>query len=371
MFRQIALISVLFLAPAAAVAADPPTGQAPAPETAAADPVRDMLRRMAPLFEIPRVEDAKARQDEIVRRMKEVLKALDEFEQKLPKAPELTEARLMGLVASVRLATITGEAEYAAAAKAIAAKVAASDAAPEKKLLADGQTLLLAIRPPGKATSAPSDGSAEKAIEAFIDRYAATPQAADALSMAVRLAEFTGNPELLTALEKRLVEKFPDNPIARQMLRRQGKSADIGKPFKAELKTLDGKDLKLPDDLKDKVFVVDFWATWCGYCVAELPEMKKLYAEYKPKGVEFVGISLDKDPAHVAGYVKEKGMDWLHVCTGKGWDDPTFKALGLEGVPSVWVVGKDGLVVSDNARGKLEETIRKALGLEAEKKDDK
>ena len=59
MFRQIALISVLFLAPAAAVAADPPTGQAPAPETAAADPVRDMLRRMAPLFEIPRVEDAK------------------------------------------------------------------------------------------------------------------------------------------------------------------------------------------------------------------------------------------------------------------------------------------------------------------------
>ena len=68
----------------------------------------------------------------------------------------------------------------------------------------------------------------------------------------------------------------------------------VGKPFDLEFtEAISGTDISMKG-LKGKVVVVDFWATWCGPCVAEMPKMKTLYAEYKDKGVEFIGVSLDQ-----------------------------------------------------------------------------
>ena len=91
--------------------------------------------------------------------------------------------------------------------------------------------------------------------------------------------------------------------------------------------------------------------------------MKRLYAKYKPKGVEFVGISLDRagDKAKLQAFVKTHAMGWIHTYTGKEWNDPTVKKYGVSGTPSVWVVGRDGKVVSDKARGRLERILDKAL----------
>jgi thiol-disulfide isomerase/thioredoxin len=89
---------------------------------------------------------------------------------------------------------------------------------------------------------------------------------------------------------------------------------------------ISGKPIDLQKDLKGRVVVLDFWATWCGPCVAEMPHMKQLYAQYKDKGVEFIGVSLD-NPEDKGGltalkkYAKENEIGWpqYHV-QGKGGD---------------------------------------------------
>ena len=100
--------------------------------------------------------------------------------------------------------------------------------------------------------------------------------------------------------------------------------------------------------------------------------MKVLYARYKDKGVEFVGISLDKDgdKTKVAEFVKQRQMGWVHTFSGQGWGDPTARKYGVSAIPAIWVIGKDGKVVSDNARGLLAEMIEKALAAKAAGKPD-
>ena len=92
-----------------------------------------------------------------------------------------------------------------------------------------------------------------------------------------------------------------------------------------------------------------------------IPHLKSLYARYKPQGLEIVGVSLDKNATRLKSFVATNKMGWIITYSGKGWDDPTARKYGIGGIPSVWVIGKDGKVVSDNARRNLTETIEKAL----------
>ena len=128
---------------------------------------------------------------------------------------------------------------------------------------------------------------------------------------------------------------------------------------------VDGTKLSLPKDLLGKVVVIDFWATWCGPCVREVPHMKKVYAAYKDKGVEFVGISLDRSKEPLMAFIKDRDLPWIHTYSGDPGGDPTAKKYGIRGIPSIWVVGKDGKIASRNARGNLEETLDEALAAKA------
>ncbi|MCD6365883.1 MAG: TlpA family protein disulfide reductase, partial [Planctomycetes bacterium] len=119
---------------------------------------------------------------------------------------------------------------------------------------------------------------------------------------------------------------------------------------------------------------LDFWATWCAPCIRTLPHMKSTYAAYKNKDVEFVGISLDHPGKRkvLIDFVKDRGMNWIHTYSGKGWRDPTATRYGVRSIPSIWVLGKDGRVVSNNARANLRETIEQALAAKPDKdKTDK
>ena len=114
--------------------------------------------------------------------------------------------------------------------------------------------------------------------------------------------------------------------------------------------------------LKGKVVVIDFWATWCGPCIQEMPTMKKLYAEYHDKGVEFVGVSLDS-PKEEGGldelkaYVAKNEVPWPQYYQGNGWDSEFSKSWGINSIPALFVVDADGNLFSINGRGKLEEML--------------
>ena len=138
-------------------------------------------------------------------------------------------------------------------------------------------------------------------------------------------------------------------------------SAPAGAPEAAAAlsgKTLDGKTVSLADH-KGKVVLVDFWATWCDPCKAEIPELVKLQATLGPKGFVILGVSMDEEPELVAPFAKRAGINYPVLLNGgetppKGWVVP--------GLPTAYLIGRDGTVLSRQFGSK---SVDK-LGLEVE-----
>ncbi|HLX60723.1 MAG TPA: redoxin family protein [Planctomycetota bacterium] len=130
-------------------------------------------------------------------------------------------------------------------------------------------------------------------------------------------------------------------------------------------KTFDGKDFDLKS-LKGKVVLVDYWATWCGPCRAELPNVKKNYEGYHGKGFEVVGISGDRDRAALEKFLTADPLPWttIHEMENGAWKpNPSMEKYGINAYPTTLLVGKDGKVVALNARGpKLGELLKAQLG---------
>lgn len=139
-----------------------------------------------------------------------------------------------------------------------------------------------------------------------------------------------------------------------------------GNPLEVVGVTADGK----PFDWKayrGKVVLVDYWATWCGPCIKELPNVLANYKKYHSKGFEVVGISLDEDEDALKEFLKERAIPWTTLFgkdeATRGWEHPMAVKYGVMGIPTVILVGKDGKVVNLEARGeKLGELLEQLLG---------
>ena len=128
-----------------------------------------------------------------------------------------------------------------------------------------------------------------------------------------------------------------------------------------EATDLDGEPISF-EAYRGKVLLVDFWAVWCGPCVAEMPNVKKVYETYKDKGFDIIGISLDNDEQRLRDYLQENEISWRQVFSGKGWDSPVSRQYGIYSIPTMWLIDKDGKLISHKARGeKLESLIVEAL----------
>ncbi|NNE93110.1 MAG: TlpA family protein disulfide reductase [Verrucomicrobiales bacterium] len=115
-------------------------------------------------------------------------------------------------------------------------------------------------------------------------------------------------------------------------------------------------------DLKGKVVLVDFWATWCGPCIQEMPNVINAYQEYHDKGFEVVGISLDQDRAKLDAFVDQNKMPWPQYFDGKGWQNEIAGQFGIDSIPATFLIGKDGKIAATNLRGPdLERAIKEEL----------
>lgn len=151
------------------------------------------------------------------------------------------------------------------------------------------------------------------------------------------------NPKYLSAVEKEDIKKRLD--IA--------KSTWVGKPaLDFSQAGPDGKQVALKS-FRGKYVMIDFWASWCGWCRIEHPMLIKAYNKYKDKGFTLLSVSLDdaKDKEKWLAAIKKDELPWQQVCDLKGRDNEVAKLYGIKGIPQSVLVGPDGVIVAKNLRG--------------------
>jgi len=122
-----------------------------------------------------------------------------------------------------------------------------------------------------------------------------------------------------------------------------------------------GKPLSL-GDYKGKVVLVDFWATWCLPCQAQLPYLLKTYSKYHGRGFEIVGVSLDDDQQKLLTFARHVGMTWPQTCDGQGMDGKLPGQYGIYQIPNTFLLNGQGIIIGKELRGDaLELAVSNAL----------
>jgi peroxiredoxin len=106
------------------------------------------------------------------------------------------------------------------------------------------------------------------------------------------------------------------------------------------------------EDLRGKVVLIDFWASWCGPCRRENPNVVRLYNQYREKGFEILGVSLDRTKDRWVKAIADDELTWLHISDLKGWQSKYAKQYGVSSIPQTVLLDKDGRILARNLRGK-------------------
>jgi len=182
--------------------------------------------------------------------------------------------------------------------------------------------------------------------------------------MAIQALDPDKYSDLYKSLDAGLSKKFPNDKnvimfhdVVERML-----STNVGQ-FAPEisLPTPNGKEIAL-SSLKGKLVLIDFWASWCGPCRKEMPNVVKIYSKFKNKGFEIYGVSLDQDKEKWMEAITKDGINWPQVSDLKYWDNVAARIYNVQGIPYTVLIDKDGKIIAKNLRGQeLEKKIAEVL----------
>ena len=182
------------------------------------------------------------------------------------------------------------------------------------------------------------------------------------------------NSEKGIALIRQIQKDYPDTAVGRDADRiiSSIQQAQEGRKIRRALtngtqfpdfaeKDLQGNQFSVAN-YKGKLVLVDFWATWCAPCVAELPNIIKAYNKHHSNGFEVIGISLDMDEQKLRSFLKTKEIPWAQYFDGKGWQNKLAIKYGIPSIPATFLLDGDGKIIGQDLRGEaLEQALAKAL----------
>jgi thiol-disulfide isomerase/thioredoxin len=250
----------------------------------------------------------------------------------------------------------------------VALRTAAAKAAPAERVAALAAVKAEVDRLAAKYPDEPLMGSFASGYIKSMERAGATPDEIQAQWVA--FAAYPG-----TALAK----AAPAGAVAAAARQQLGEKAK--KPIELAFTAVDGRKVDLRD-LRGKVVLVEFWATWCAPCKEEIPNIKKIYAAYHDQGFEVVGITLENarladtdTPAEreaklakarkvLVDYTTKQEIPWPQQFDGKFRENAIAVEFLINSIPAMFLIGKDGRIITTSARGpQLEAAVKKALGL--------
>lgn len=172
--------------------------------------------------------------------------------------------------------------------------------------------------------------------------------------------------EDLKSINKAMDPSIANSPYVKNLAERETILAKVepGQPApEFTMNDTTGKPISL-SSFKGKVVLVDFWASWCGPCRAENPNVVAAYKRFNSKGFTVFGVSLDTDKGKWQNAIAKDGLTWTHVSDLIGWDNAAAKQYGVMSIPANFLVDKEGKIIGSSLRGddlvkKLEEVLGK------------
>jgi peroxiredoxin len=178
-------------------------------------------------------------------------------------------------------------------------------------------------------------------------------------------AFYTRFPDSTNAAAAKLLESKMSR-LADTLYRRYRFLHALGNPLDIKFTAVDGREVDL-SQMKGHVVLVEFWATWCPPCVAEIPRIKQAYDKYHTQGFDVIGISLDTDKKALDNFVQQHQMPWPQYFDGKVRENSKVREnkfdiqFGIEGIPVLWLADKKGIMCDANAADDLSDKIQKLL----------
>jgi len=275
-----------------------------------------------------------------------------------PDAPLFSEAAMMKMESLMMLGRLGDQ----VAAKDMAEFAATLASSPNKELAQEAQRVVLVAE--AQQVFASGDIAAgEQLVKNVTSILVADPDDLKSAGLAMQIAQaferMPGGEAVAVSALKSFGSVFSksSNPRIKQMsekfagtLRRLSLP---GNPMEIRGTLMNGEPFD-PKSLAGKVVLVDFWATWCGPCVQEIPNVLQQYEKYHDQGFEVVGISLDQDRSALEKFIVDQKVPWpilFEESEGSGWQHPLATFYGISGIPTVILIGRDGNVITLNARG--------------------